>query len=487
MPPGTANHAGGKCMDPGECLPLAIDLGSTRIKVLAHPPGAGDPVYLHAPAPHSAPGIIDTEAYLKEAVKLLHDVLEHSQGSLYERRACLAVTGQRASMAAWAPGGLEASPTLTWRRRPSRRILERVERGDSSGLLSLFLQPTSGLLRAEELKPLLGRPGARLGGLEALFVERVFGEPLTDPSFAVAYGALDPFTLGWVGEILQFLGLDSSALPRLVETRPPEPPVASLDGWRLELRALVSDQAASLAEACSQPGCTKVTLGTGFFLDQHTGGEVRGDPGRGVLPLVAWRAWGRTVYMAEYFLHHGGESMDMLRTMLPLGGGENLESQLQESGPLPLVLPSLTYLSSEFRRGYEGMCIEALKPSHTPGAILRGLRASLAVLLARGLDALERSTGNRASTIWANGGWANDRSLLVYIATALGRNLQVGEKPEWASLIGAMALGLAGGPGELPRLLEALGGGRRMVGVEPVGNLWLPSWEQLGAMVERCP
>ena len=431
-------------MDPGECLPLAIDLGSTRIKVLAQPRRAGNLIYLHHPAPYSAPGIIDTEAYLKGAVKLLRDALEHSTGSLNGRRACLAVTGQRASMASWSPGGQEASPTLTWRRPPSRRVLERVEREDSSGLLSLFLQPTSGLLRAEELKPLLGKPGARLGGLEALFVERVFGEHLTDPSFAVAYGALDPFTLDWVEDVLHFLGLDPSALPRLVETRPREPLQATLGGWSVELVSLVSDQAASLVEACSQPGCTKVTLGTGFFLDQHTGGEVRGDPGRGVLPLVAWRAWGGTVYMAECFLHHGGESIDLLRTVLSPGVEESRVERREAAGPLPRVLPSLAYLSSRVRRGYEGMCIEALKQGHGPGDILRGLRASLAVLLAQGLGALEEATGKRAGAVWANGGWANDQPLLEYIATALGRSLRVRERPEWASLIGAMALGLAG-------------------------------------------
>ena len=131
----------------------------------------------------------------------------------------------------------------------------------------------------------------------------------------------------WDDELLKLLSVPRSMLPEVrdsaAEFGTTEP---SLFGGAIAIRGIAGDQhAATLGQACFQPGMVKSTYGTGCFAVLNTGEEAVASKSK-LLTTIAYRLDGRTTYALEGSIFIAGAAVQWLRD------GLQLFRQAEESG-----------------------------------------------------------------------------------------------------------------------------------------------------------
>ena len=261
---------------------FVFDLGSTRIKTLEFIDGRVGNYRVYKVSGDR--GILDSSLFreLVNSVKGRYDVY--------------IITGQRASIIGWDESG-GSSDVYTWRSEADLEYRRRYLDPEDY-MLNLFIRPGSGALR---IKYLQDRGFRYVGGIESYVAWLLTGEYFVDYSYAYPYGLLDPFELKYMDYIVDKLELDITRIPRLVDS------YSECVGEDIPV-LMIPDQSASLVS--EGLNVSKATLGTGAFIDVYTGGELIGDPDRGVNPMLAFYMDGNPHYMAEAFIFDWGASLD---------------------------------------------------------------------------------------------------------------------------------------------------------------------------------
>jgi putative glycerol kinase 5 len=95
----------------------------------------------------------------------------------------------------------------------------------------------------------------------------------------------------------------------------------------IPITSIVGDQQASLfGQCCFEPGDTKVTMGTGSFVNINTGDQPYASKS-GLYPMVAWRIGKETAFMIEGCDRNGGAAIEWAKD---IGFFEDI-SKLEES------------------------------------------------------------------------------------------------------------------------------------------------------------
>lgn len=147
-------------------------------------------------------------------------------------------------------------------------------------------------------------------------------EHISDISSTSATGIYDTFRLDFSSAMLKYFNINRSILPKVVsnfhdfgETN------EKILGVPIKIGVVITDQSASLiANCCFKQGSSKITLGTGSFLQVNVGSKCIGSK-YGANPLIAWsirdhRQKPSTVFKLEFF-HES--SSDAIRFMLTAG------------------------------------------------------------------------------------------------------------------------------------------------------------------------
>jgi glycerol kinase len=154
----------------------------------------------------------------------------------------------------------------------------------------------------------------------------------------------------WDEGLLDLWGVPASALPQIVDcagcygsTDP------DLFGGAIPICGMAGDQqAASIGQACLQPGDTKATYGTGAFVLTQTGETLRHSKNR-LLTTVAWQLGGKRSYALEGSIFVAGGLIKWLRDELGLlessGESEALARSAPDNGGVYLV-PALSGLGA---------------------------------------------------------------------------------------------------------------------------------------------
>lgn len=270
---------------------FVFDLGSTRVKTMEFVDGEDRNYRLYNVSGDE--GVLDP--------RLLRDIADNVKG----RYDLYIVTGQRASIVGWDDSGA-SSHIYTWRSDVDLEYRRKYLDPDDY-TLNLFIRPGAGALRIKYLQDI----GFKyVGGIESYVTWILTGEYVVDYTYAYPYGLLDPFEFRYMDYIIEKLELDMSRIPRLVDS------YKECVGEGIPV-LMIPDQSASLvSEGLS---ISKATLGTGAFIDVYTGGEIIGDPDRGVNPMLALYIDGDPHYMAEGFIFDWGASLDEFLRLSGLG------------------------------------------------------------------------------------------------------------------------------------------------------------------------
>ncbi len=280
---------------------------------------------------------------------LWRTVLATMRGALADAKlsasdiAAIGITNQRETTLIWdRKTGRAIHNAIVWQ---DRRTADRCEELRRDGVEPLVTQKTGLLL------------DAYFSGTKAAWIlDHVEGAREKAERGELAFGTVDTFLLwrltsgkvhatdltnasrtllcdidkgDWDDELLRLLRVPRALLPEIKQcmddfgaTDP------ALFGTAIPLRGVAGDQqAATIGQACFQPGMLKSTYGTGCFALLNTG-KTRIASTKRLLTTVAYRIGGETAYAIEGSIFVAGAAVQWLRD------GLHLIARADESGPL---------------------------------------------------------------------------------------------------------------------------------------------------------
>jgi glycerol kinase len=326
---------------------LVIDEGTTSTRaVLFGADGtakgsAQRPLTQHYPAP----GLVEHDAteIWTLTLECAREMVRLAGGA--DRIAGIGITNQRETVVFWDKRtGEPLAPAIVWQDRRTADICETLKaRGEEASVQAktgLLLDPYfSGSKIGWALKnwPQLKAAGPNLavGTIESYLVFRLTGgRHVSDATNASRTALMAIGSSGWDDCLLNLFDVPRDILPEIIDCAGPIGTTSpDLFGGAIPIAGLAGDQqAATIGQACLQPGQTKATFGTGAFILTQTGRALPQSRNR-LLATVAWQLGGERHYALEGSVFVAGSLVQWLRDDL------GLIDHARETEPLARSVP----------------------------------------------------------------------------------------------------------------------------------------------------
>ena len=203
------------------------------------------------------------------------------------------------------------------------------------------------------------------GCVDTWILYKLTGKHITEVSNIAATGIYDPFTMQYASWVFNLFNIPMSMMPRIVDSTGDHFGCVKSDlfGSSIPIRAVLADQSASVfGSGCYRLGSAKITMGTGSFLDVVTSSPHASL--NGLIPLVAWKIGGETLYLAEGSVHDTGVVMEWGRStalISHLDTSSDEARQLEDNGGVYFV------------PGFHGLQAPVMDSSATAGFIGAGV------------------------------------------------------------------------------------------------------------------
>ena len=348
---------------------LAIDQGTTSSRAIVF----GDAQTIVASAQLEFPQHYPASGWVEhDPEDIWRTALDTARGALASAHidaskvAAIGITNQRETTLVWdRRTGKPIHNAIVWQDRRTADICERLRAGGAEKEVSektgLVLDPYfSGTKIAWMLDHVEGaRAAAEAGHLAFGTVDtfllwrltggRVHATDATNASRTLLY---DIHRNDWDDALLKLLGVPRAMLPEVKDSAgdfgTTEP---ALLGGAIAIRGVAGDQqAATVGQACFEPGMVKSTYGTGCFAVLNTGEEAVASKNK-LLTTIAYRLDGRTTYALEGSIFIAGAAVQWLRDGLKLIGHANESGTLAaEADPAQMVIlvPAFTGLGAPY-------------------------------------------------------------------------------------------------------------------------------------------
>ena len=207
----------------------------------------------------------------------------------------------------------------------------------------------------------------------------------TDPSNACVSGIFDPFTMSWSSWALKLFDIPASILPEVRDTNGGFGDMSKdILGHCIPIGAIIGDQqSAVFGECCFDIGDTKVTLGTGTFININTGHRPHANF-KGVYPLVGWKLKGqKETYLAEACSADTGATIVWAKKAELFDETANLtniQSVAESSGGVYFV-PAFSGLQAPYADPNATSAFIGITPETMKGQLMRSVLESIAFRL----------------------------------------------------------------------------------------------------------
>lgn len=257
--------------------------------------------------------------------------------------AAIGITNQRETVAVWdRKSGKPAGKAIVWQDRRTSAMCEKLKKAGhektftrktgllldpyfSATKLSWMLDNTRGLRKkAEDGK-------VAFGTIDSFLIWRLTGgaRHVTDATNAARTMMFNIRTQKWDTGLLDILGIPKGILPEVLDCAADFGVTENaVLGAEIPIYGVAGDQqAATIGQACFEPGMFKSTYGTGCFALLNTGEDVVTSKNR-LLTTIAYRLDGKTTYALEGSIFMAGASVQWLRD------GLKIIKKAEESGGL---------------------------------------------------------------------------------------------------------------------------------------------------------
>ena len=414
---------------------------------------------------YPAPGLVEHDAEQIWSLSRAAAAAMVAQAGGAGRIAAIGITNQRETIVFWSKRtGRALAPAIVWQDRRTAELCGALKEAGHEAAL----QATTGLLLdpyfsatkiawAMDHWPQLRAAGDDLavGTVESWLVHRLTGGlHVSDATNASRTALMDIDSGRWDDGLIDLFGVPRAALPEIVDCagRFGE---TILFGAPIPLCGMAGDQqAAAIGQACTNPGDTKATYGTGAFVLTHTGADRPVSRHR-LLSTIAWQLGGARAYALEGSVFVAGSLIQWLRDDLGLlssaAESETLARSVPDNGGVHLI-PALAGLGAPHWRPSARAAISGLNFSTGRAHIVRAALEAMAHQTSD-LMAAFASDGAAWECLKVDGGMVANDWLAQDLADML--NLMV-ERPHFVETTALGAAMLAGvGCGRFVSLAEA--------------------------------
>ena len=441
---------------------IAVDAGTTGVRSFAVDE-VGRPVgwsYREFAQHYPRPGWVEHDA--DEIWSAVQATLAELIATLDEPVAAIGIADQRETVVAWdRRTGRPRHRAIVWQ---DRRTADRCTALQEQGHLPMVRARTGLVLdpyfSATKAAWLLQDGGVEadadlaLGTIDAWLLWQLTGGATfaTDVSNASRTLLFDIGTLSWSDELCELFDVPASALP---EVRPSSGrfgvTVAGVGAAAgIPVSGIAGDQQAALfGQACTEPGMTKNTYGTGSFVLMNVGHE-RPEPVEGLLTTVAWAIEGTpgATYALEGSIFATGAAVQWLRDGLEIiadaAASEALAASVPDSGGT-YVVPAFAGLGSPWWDPYARGAILGITRGTTAAHLARATLESIAYQTRDVVQAMTDASGHPVACLRADGGAAANDLLLQLQADQLQVPVARPVVQETTALGAAWLAGLAEG------------------------------------------
>lgn len=338
--------------------------------------------------------------------------------------AAIGITNQRETVVIWdGQTGKPIHNAIVWQDRRTAQLCQKLKK---QGLEPLFSRKTGLLLdpyfSGTKIAWLLDRvKGARrraekgellAGTIDSFLIWRLTGGKVhaTDATNASRTLVYNIRKNAWDSELLKILRIPASLLPEVKDCAA-DFGVTQKDlfGAEIPILGVAGDQqAATIGQACFEPGMMKSTYGTGCFALLNTGQDFVRSNNR-LLTTIAYRLNGKTTYALEGSIFIAGAAVQWLRDGLKIIGkaehsGE-LAANADETQGVYLV-PAFVGLGAPHWDAEARGAIFGLTRNSGPAEFARAALESVAFQTRDLLDAMRKDwkAGNGKTVLRVDGG-----------------------------------------------------------------------------------
>ncbi|KUI27883.1 FGGY family carbohydrate kinase [Mycobacterium sp. GA-2829] len=361
--------------------------------------------------------------------------------------------------------GEPLSKAILWSDRRAGAVVDRVAATPAAATIEeitgLRLDPyysaariAWALLNLPEVAAAAADGTLAISTLDAFYIHRLaHGAYVTDPSTGSRTQLMSLDDLQFDAQVAAAFGIDLELLPRMVDTVFTEPLPTTLGA---PLYASAADQLAALAAlGAISPGDTKMTYGTGCFIDTNVGPAPQ-RPGHGLMATYGWtvpgepRAWAieggvfSAATAVDWLVRLGLAESALHVTDLAERCAAATDSVLRMQHPL--FLPSFTGVGAPWWRADAAGVLSGLRASTDTSDIAYAVLDGIAHRVADVIDSVDAELGAPAA-LRADGGLSRNRVLMQRQADLCGRPVAIADHHDNTA---AGAAGLAAiGAGEL--------------------------------------
>jgi glycerol kinase len=417
--------------------------------------------YREVPVVYPQPGWVE-----QDGMALWNSVLEAAGELLHGGvvPAAIGITNQRETVIVFDRATLEpVAPAIVWQCRRSAAICDEHRAAGHEPLVrsrtGLLLDPYFTATKLEwllrERPELRGRAEAGelcAATVDAWLIARLTGgrELVTDASNASRTLLYDLRAGDFTEELCALFSVPRALLPQVRNSAGGlgvTDPAAFL-GLTIPITGAAGDQQAALfGQACTAPGMSKNTYGTGSFVLANVG-ETLPDPGEGLLSTVAWRIAGRDTFALEGSIFVTGAGIKWLRD------GLGLIRESAEAGPLfdsvpdsggCTFVPALSGLGAPYWDAQARGALLGLTAGVTRAHVVRAVVEAMALRTRDVVEAMEQRGGIAFSELRVDGGASVMDGLCQFQADQLGIPVLRAASPETTGLGAAMLAALGAG------------------------------------------
>ncbi len=417
----------------------------------------------------------DLSEIYSNTIQVVKNLVEKA-GIQKEEIACLGISNQRETSAAWSRNtGEPLAPAIVWQCSRASEICERIktnvmidpdrEQKKNGGVAEIIRQKTGMHLspyfpaakfawlqeNVEEVKQAKRDNDLCLGTIDTWLIYNLTGGVTyaTDYTNASRTMLFDIHRLDWDDDLCKIFGVPRSMLP---EPRPSSGSFGevSADIMRHHPRILgvAGDQQASLfGHCCFDPGGVKNTYGTGCFMLMNLGSRAVTSQ-NGLVTTIGIAEGGRVDYALEGSVFQAGSVIQWLRDGLGLiehaGDTAAIASSVPDAGGC-YVVPAFTGLGAPWWRPAARGLIAGITRGTARARLVRAACESMAYQTYDILKAMEADSGHALSALAVDGGAANNDFIMQFQADLLGIDVVRAGCAETTALGAAFLAGLACG------------------------------------------
>jgi glycerol kinase len=455
---------------------LAVDQGTTSTRAmlfddkLAVRGAAQVELRQHFPQPGWVEH--DVEEIWRAARKVMREALANAR-VMAARVAAIGITNQRETTVIWdRETGKPIHRAIVWQDRRTagwcRAMAAKVgdaELGRRTGLLfdayfsaskiAWLLDNVAGA-RAAAAKGRLA-----FGTIDTFLLWRLTGgvRHLTDATNASRTMLFNLRTQRWDEELLKQFRIPASLLPEVRDCAADFGVAsAALLGAAIPIAGIAGDQhAATVGQACFEPGMIKSTYGTGCFVVLNTGAKQVRSRNR-LLTTLAYRLNGKPTFALEGSIFVAGAAIQWLRDKLrfiPAAGDcEALAESIPDTKGVHLV-PAFTGLGAPYWDPDARGTITGLTRDAGPAEIVRAALEATVFQTRDLMEAMVRDSGVRPAALRVDGGMAVNDWLMQRLADQLKVPVERPVVTETTALgaaaLAGLGVGLFGSTADLAR------------------------------------